>query len=112
MSQLLSNLLYNAVQHGDPASTIALRATGDVDGVMLQVHNRGASIPEEALPLLFEPLVQAAKAASAPGSRASTSMGLGLFIVKEITRGHGGRIDVESSTEGGTTFTLYLPRTV
>ncbi len=111
MSQLLSNLLYNAIQHGDPASTIALRAAGHADGVTLQVHNRGASIPAESLPLLFEPLVQAAKAASTPGSRASTSMGLGLFIVKEITRGHGGRIDVESSLEDGTTFTLHLPRT-
>ena len=36
-------------------------------------------------------------------------MGLGLYIVKEITRGHGGTIDVESSTEAGTTFTLHLP---
>ncbi len=111
MSQLLSNLLYNAVQHGDPASTIALRAAGHADGVTLQVHNRGASIPEEALPLLFEPLVQAAKAASAPRIAREHEHGSGLFIVKEIARGHGGRIDVESSAEGGTTFTLYLPRT-
>ena len=110
MSQLLSNLLYNAVQHGDPESAISLRAVGEADGVTLQVHNMGAPIPEEAFPLLFEPIVQATKATSGRGTRSSTSMGLGLYIVKEITRGHGGTIDVESSTEAGTTFTLHLPR--
>ena len=110
MSQLLSNLLYNAVQHGDPESAISLRAVGEADGVTLQVHNTGAPIPEEALPLLFEPMVQASKAASGRGTRSSTSMGLGLYIVKEITRGHGGTIDVDSCTEAGTTFTLRLPR--
>ena len=109
MSQLLSNLLYNAVQHGDPGSVISLRAVGGADGVTLQVHNMGAPIPEEALLLLFEPMVQATKAASGQGTRSSTSMGLGLYIVREITRGHGGTIDVASSAEAGTTFTLYLP---
>ena len=111
MGQLLSNLLYNAVQHGDPESTISLRAVGAADGVTLQVHNMGEPIPEEALPLLFEPMVQAARAASGRGTRSSTSMGLGLYIVKEITHGHGGTIDVESSIETGTTLTLRLPRT-
>jgi signal transduction histidine kinase len=112
MGQLLSNLLYNAVQHGDPGSTISLRAVGTADGITLQVHNTGAPIPDEALPFLFEPMVQATKAASGPGTRSSTSMGLGLYIVKEIARGHGGSVDVESSTEAGTTFTLRLPRNV
>jgi len=112
MGQLLSNLLYNAVQHGEPGSTISLRAVGTADGITLQVHNTGAAIPDEALPLLFEPMVQASKAGSGSGTRSSTSMGLGLYIVKEIARGHGGTIDVESSTEAGTTFTLHLPRNV
>jgi signal transduction histidine kinase len=55
-------------------------------------------------------MVQAAKAASAGGARSNTSMGLGLYIVREIARGHGGTIDVESSGDAGTTFTLRLPR--
>ena len=54
-------------------------------------------------------MVQATKAASGQGTRSSTSMGLGLYIVKEITRGHGGTIDVVSSAEAGTTFTVHLP---
>ena len=110
MSQLLSNLLYNAIQHGDPDSTISLRAVRNADGVTVQVHNRGQPIPPESFSGLFEPMVQAAKAASARGARSSTSMGLGLYIVKEIARGHGGSIHVESSAEAGTTFTLRLPR--
>ena len=111
MSQLLSNLLYNAVQHGDPDTTISLRAVGKADGAVVQVHNFGAPIPADSLGALFEPMVQAAKAASAGGARSSTSMGLGLYIVREIARGHGGTIDVESSADAGTTFTLRLPRT-
>jgi signal transduction histidine kinase len=110
MSQLLSNLLYNAVQHGDPVSTISLRAVGHADHVVVQVHNMGAPIPAESVSALFEPMVQAAKAASAGGARSNTSMGLGLYIVREIARGHGGTIDVESSGDAGTTFTLHLPR--
>jgi len=110
IAQLLSNLLYNAAQHGAPATPIALRITGDADTVTVQVHNQGTPIPEDALAAVFEPLVQAAKRSGSKGARSSTSMGLGLFIVKEIVRGHGGTIGVESSKDAGTTFTFQLPR--
>jgi signal transduction histidine kinase len=110
VAQLLSNLLYNAAQHGAPATPIALRIAGDADSVTVQVHNQGAPIPQEALAAVFEPLVQAAKRSGSKGARSSTSMGLGLFIAKEIVRGHGGTIGVESSKDAGTTFTFQLPR--
>ena len=111
IGQLLSNLLNNAVQHGAPQTAITLQLDGGADAVTLRIHNDGTPIPPEALALIFEPLVQAAKGAARKGSRSSTSMGLGLFIVKEIVRGHDGTIAVESSAESGTTFTLQLPRT-
>ena len=108
IEQLLSNLLHNAAQHGAPDTCITLRVHGDSDGVVLQVHNEGPPIPRQSLPFIFEPLVQASRGLHRPG-RSNTSMGLGLFIVKEIVRGHGGTIAVESSTEAGTMFTVRLP---
>ena len=109
--QALSNLLSNAVQHGDREAPVTLSAEGEADAVVLRVTNLGEPIPAEALPALFEPLVQGPAAASEDGyERSKTSLGLGLFIVREIVLGHGGTIEVASSLEHGTVFTLRLPR--
>ena len=109
IDQLLSNLLYNAAQHGAPKSCITLRIDGAPDGVTLQVHNEGTPIPRRSLPFIFEPLVQASRGNPGQAGRSNTSMGLGLFIAKEIVRGHGGTIAVESSAETGTVFTVRMP---
>jgi two-component system, sensor histidine kinase and response regulator len=77
---------------------------GDPSLVMLRVHNGGA-MPPSLLPNLFDPF---RKARQRP--EASRGLGLGLFIVKEIARAHGGSVEVCSSVEDGTTFTLRLPR--
>jgi PAS domain S-box-containing protein len=103
--QIISNLLSNAGQHGRPEGTVAVKLDGrDAQMVTLEVHNGGA-IPEALLPMLFDPF---------RGSRqrpdASRGLGLGLYIVKEIAKAHGGSIDVSSSIAEGTTFVLSLPR--
>jgi len=59
---------------------------------------------------IFEPLVRAPGASAQSQDRSKTSLGLGLFIVREIVLGHGGTIDVQSSADTGTVFTLRLPR--
>ncbi len=112
MQQALSNLLSNAVQHGSHRSPVTLTAVGEVDAVVLKVINSGEPIPSGALAAIFEPLVQAPSASSEAHERSKTSLGLGLFIVREIVLAHGGTISVESSISAGTVFTIRLPRTV
>ena len=110
MQQALSNLLSNAVQHGNRHSPVSLAAEGEADAVFLRVSNSGDPIPADALQVIFEPLVQAPNASSEAHERSKTSLGLGLFIVREIVLAHGGTIAVESSAESGTMFTIRLPR--
>jgi signal transduction histidine kinase len=78
--------------------------------VQLSVTNFGVAISPETLPHVFEPLVQGTEAAPASQERSKTSLGLGLFIVREIAEGHGGTVAVQSSAETGTRFTMRFPR--
>lgn len=106
LSQLLSNLAGNAVQHrprGTPAS-ISIDGTHP-DRVRLEIHNQGV-IPPEIVPVIFEPF------RSGPDhTRAhSRGLGLGLFISKQIAIAHGGTIRVETGGAQGTRFIVELPR--
>ena len=108
--QALLNILNNAVQHGDPTAPISLRAWDDGDAVGLAVANDGKPIPPQTAKMIFEPLVQVPITTSDPERRLKSSLGLGLFIAREIVEGHGGEITVHSSTEGRTVFTIRLLR--
>lgn len=110
LRQALSNLLANAVQHGASRAPITLSAQGSVDEVVLQVSNAGEPIPADALLVIFEPLVRAPSSVVQLQERSKTSLGLGLFIVREIVLGHGGTIEVSSNAASGTVFTVRLPR--
>jgi signal transduction histidine kinase len=103
LSQLFSNLVANAVQHGDATGGVAVTIDGRAaDRVQVAVHNQGV-IPADRIATLFEPM------ASRQMQR-TTGLGLGLFISRELVRGHGGSIDVRSDESAGTTFTVVLPR--
>ena len=107
LDQMLQNLIGNALQHGSNNSAVKLTLRGEADSVRLTVHNDGAPIPPEALPTIFDPLVRSAnEALNGP----TTSLGLGLFIVKEVVKAHQGTIDVSSNETDGTLFTVVLPR--
>ncbi|HSC64506.1 MAG TPA: HAMP domain-containing sensor histidine kinase [Caldimonas sp.] len=110
LEQALGNLLANAAQHGDSSGPVALSAAGEVDAIVLKVANSGPPIPAESLRSVFEPLTQAGAGAQEPNERSQTSMGLGLFIVREIVNGHLGAITVDSSLQKGTVFSIRLPR--
>jgi len=105
LAQVLSNLLGNAIQHGN-GKAASLMARGQSENVWVAVHNAGRPIPSQKIGSIFEPLF------SQPTEEANArnSIGLGLFIARAIVTGHGGQIDVASSVESGTTFTVRLPR--
>jgi hypothetical protein len=109
LRQAISNLLGNAVQHGAENAPIDLKLTGETSDVVIAVHNGGPPIPPGELPRIFEPLVRGASAEHPKRNRPG-SIGLGLYIAREVARSHGGRIDVTSSLESGTSFTMHLPR--
>jgi signal transduction histidine kinase len=107
LEQVLANLLNNAVQHGAEASPVILEAHGAPDAIHVQVKNHGRAIPADVLQVIFNPLVQVP---TARNQRRSRSLGLGLFIARNIVVGHGGTLVVESSDAAGTVFTARLPR--
>jgi phosphoserine phosphatase RsbU/P len=104
--QLLTNLVRNAVAHGEPRTAIELRIDGGANDVLVEVTNRGRPIPPEMLPLIFEAF---RRGRTAVRSR-SQGLGLGLFIAQQIARSHGGSITVTSTETDGTTFRVRLPR--
>ena len=108
ISQMLANLLGNAVQHGSPKTPITVTAHGEAKTVVLQVHNQGPAIPASDLHGLFSPLKRLKSGETT--ERESSNLGLGLYIAERIVTAHGGTIDVKSSADAGTTFTVCLPR--
>jgi signal transduction histidine kinase len=108
LHQLLTNLLMNAAQYGGRIAPVVLRAHADARAVTLEVTNRGKVILPESLRSIFRPLVQLPAAGG--DERPRTSLGLGLFIAREIAVAHGGGIEVSSTEADGTTFTVTLPR--
>jgi signal transduction histidine kinase len=110
LGQVLSNLLNNAIQYGEAGFPITLSARGEREFVVIDVKNQGPAIPADALQVIFNPLVQIRTEHSGSADPLSTSLGLGLFIAKEIVIGHGGTLQVESSSSAGTVFRVKLPR--
>ena len=109
IEQMLSNLIDNAVTHGPQGRPARVLARADGDGVLVEVHNEHGGIPEEMQEVIFDPLRRAARSDTSAGL-AGYSVGLGLYIARQIVEVHDGSIELESSEEEGTTFTVRLPR--
>jgi signal transduction histidine kinase len=111
LRQALSNLLNNAVQHGDPAAPIALSvAVEEGPQLTIRVKNQGKPIPPESLQVIFDRLVQLSEKSPIGIDTPSTNLGLGLFIAREVSTGHGGTLDVSSDAVNGTVFVLRIPQ--
>ncbi|MCW2763298.1 MAG: putative two-component sensor histidine kinase, partial [Marmoricola sp.] len=109
LQQVFSNLLNNAAQYRRTDRSVSINVEGTPDALLVNVRNFGPVIPPASIKTIFEPLVQLPLAEQQSG-RPSTSLGLGLFIAREITHAHGGSISVESSESTGTIFCVHLPR--
>jgi signal transduction histidine kinase len=99
LGQLLANLVTNALEHGDPAVPVSVVVRRDESDVVLEVWNGGA-VPPDFLPRAFEPFARG-------GGR--RGLGLGLFIVREVVRAHGGSAEMHSSDGAGTVVRVRLP---
>jgi signal transduction histidine kinase len=99
ITQVIDNLVTNAIRYGNGRVTI--RLAREADRATIAVHNGGEPIPPSKLDTLFDPY---RRATSSRGG-----VGLGLYIVDQIARAHGGSVHVTSTAEAGTTFTLQLP---
>ena len=102
LGQLISNLLANALTHGDPKAPIHLHAQTDDAHLSISVANKGRPIPPTAMDRLFQPFFRGEVRASQQG------LGLGLHIASEIARSHGGELSA-ASTEDETRFTFVMP---
>jgi signal transduction histidine kinase len=109
LRQAVSNLMGNAVQHGDGSAPVELKLNGEPSELLIMVRNGGPPIPPSEWPRIFEPLIRGANAQT-PRRNRPGSIGLGLYIAREVARSHFGRIDVTSSEAEGTAFTIHLPR--
>lgn len=109
MRQAISNLIGNAIQHGSKESPVTLSLRGEAALVIIEVHNGGDPIPPGELPHIFEPLIRGSSA-DHPKSNRPGSIGMGLYIAREVVKSHHGQILVKSAANEGTSFIIHLPR--
>ena len=99
VKQVLVNLMKNAIQAMTKGGVLTLETGQSAEAVWLAVRDTGGGIPQEQLNRIFEPFFTTKKKGS----------GLGLMIVQRIVRDHGGRIELESRVNEGTTFRVWFP---
>ncbi|WP_223641323.1 ATP-binding protein [Corallococcus sp. EGB] len=107
VTQVLGNLVVNALQHAKSGTPVVTALTAEAVDVVMRVRNEGDPIPPELLPHLFDPFKPSPPPAKSTKQR---SLGLGLYIVSEIVQVHQGTVRVETSAGRGTTFTVRWPR--
>jgi two-component system, sensor histidine kinase and response regulator len=106
LAQAASNLIGNALQHGERTAPVQVRLDGTAaDSVMLTVENAG-TIPAEVLPHLFDPF----RIGGARESGQTDGLGLGLYIVQQIVLAHEGTIDANCGEDRQTRFCVTIPR--
>jgi PAS domain S-box-containing protein len=106
LGQVFTNLLSNAIKYSPDAETVEMDLDASADAVTIRVHDHGLGIPREQRDKIFERFYRA----SGHRQRAIPGLGMGLYIVAEIIKRHGGTIVVDSEVGKGSTFTVTLPR--
>jgi signal transduction histidine kinase len=105
LEQVLQNLLQNAIKYSPNGGPIAVELRGDGSAVRLQVSDSGIGVPQAEIPQLFN---QFYRAANADVKRIS-GLGIGLYVVREIIRMHGGAVEATSREGAGSAFSVTLP---
>jgi signal transduction histidine kinase len=110
ISQMLSNLISNAIQYGDQTTLVTVEAHGESQEIVLKEHNDGSPIPQSELPTIFDPFSRREKDRAAVNE--TRHLGIGLLLARQIVEAHSGKISVTSTPQDGTTFVVRLPRHV
>ena len=105
LDRVFNNLLSNAIKYTPENGTVIVKLLREAHEAQITVSDTGIGIPEESLPNLFEEFYRAPNAKA----QAKTGTGLGLVVIKEIVTRYGGRVQVNSILDKGTTFTVALP---
>lgn len=105
IKQILINLLENAIRYSNEGTSIYVRSYEVENQACIEVEDHGIGIPEQDLPHIMERFYRVNKARS----RADGGSGLGLSIVQQLVTAHGGRVQIESVLNGGTTIRIFLP---
>jgi two-component system sensor histidine kinase BaeS len=105
LRRVLLNLTENAIKYSPPGSTVAVSVRLENGEAVAAVRDQGCGISPADLPFIFQPFYRADPARA----RATGGSGLGLTIADQVTRAHGGRLDVSSASGSGATFTVRLP---
>jgi signal transduction histidine kinase/CheY-like chemotaxis protein len=109
LQQILENLILNAVKYTDPGGSIEVSAEVELGGAVIRVRDNGIGIAAEKLPHVWDLFVQVDESPE----RTRKGLGIGLALVKDLVRRHGGSVEAESAGLGkGSTFTVRLPRAV
>jgi len=105
LATVFRNLVSNAIKYNRPEGTVVVEGTCSDGNLRVDVRDTGMGIPEAEIPFIFEDFfrVKSSKTAEISGT------GLGLSIVKKIVEGHHGSVDVESTVDEGTSFSVFLP---
>lgn len=103
VERIVENLVVNALRHTEPATPVWIRAARSANGVVLTVEDSGPGIPDELKSAVFEPFRQGTVPSHHPGT------GVGLALVQQFARLHGGRAWVQDREGGGASFRVYLP---
>ena len=105
LGQLVGNLVSNAVAYGRPGTPVVVSTSTDDGECAVSIHNDGEPIPAALQGSLFQPMVRGTEVGAA-----GRSVGLGLYIVAEVARAHGGAARLAKSSEQGTEFVARFPR--
>ncbi len=109
IAQVFSNLIGNALRHGAQDEAVMVHLGCESDEIVAEIKNKGPRIDRERMQSIFEPLVRFDEE-DWSGHAHETSLGIGLYITREIIQAHNGVIYGESTDSDGTTFTFRLPR--
>lgn len=105
LAQLVGNLVSNAMAYGESGAPVLVTSTREKAFFSISVQNRGRPIPAGIMDGLFDLMVRGCDEVNT-----GRSVGLGLFIVSEIAKAHGGTVSVTSTLEDGTVFTVVIPQ--
>ncbi|GHO54500.1 PAS domain S-box protein [Ktedonobacter robiniae] len=106
LGQVFTNLLSNAIKYSPGAETVEIDLEASPETITIRVHDHGLGIPREQRDKIFERFYRA----TGPKQKAIPGLGMGLYIVAEIVKHHGGTITVESEVGKGSTFMVTLPK--